>query len=133
MRDRDRDCGRCLGRHVSRPKCADEVRTGDTKTKKSLAQLIRRSRAAREGAVLLPKHLDSRVALGHLAQGSAVARARCLEVARMFHLERKLSAQYRPSCFFSFVPREVCLRGVVSIECGLQAETLGGVEYRCFV
>jgi hypothetical protein len=58
---------------------------------------------------------------------------RCLEVARMFHLERKLSAQHRPSCFFSLLLREVCLHGVVSIECGLQAETLGGVEYRCFV
>jgi len=105
----------------------------EIRKRKRLAQLIRRSRAALEGAVLLPKHLDCHVALGHLAQGSAVARARCLEVARMFHLERKLSAQHRPSCFFNFVPREVCLRGVVSIECGLQAESLGAVEYRCFV
>jgi hypothetical protein len=47
----------------------------EIRKRKSLAQLIRRSRAALEGAVLLPKHLDSRVALGHLAQGSAVARA----------------------------------------------------------
>jgi hypothetical protein len=51
----------------------------------------------------------------------------------MFQLARKLSTQHGPSCFFSFVPCEICLHGVVSIECGLQAESLGAVEYRCFV
>ena len=104
----------------------------EIRKRKRLAQLIRRSRTALEGAVLFAKHLDSRVALRHLAQPLR-ARTRCLEVVRMFHLARKLSAQHGPSCSFGFVPSEVCLHGVVSIECGLQAESLGAVRHRCFV
>jgi len=51
----------------------------------------------------------------------------------MFRLARKLDAQHGPTCFFGCVPREVCLHGVMGIECGLQDENLGGVGHGCFV
>jgi hypothetical protein len=53
----------------------------------------------------------------------------------MFRLERKLNAQHGPTCFDGFVPREVCLYGVVGINLkrGLQEENLGGLEHGCFV
>ena len=51
----------------------------------------------------------------------------------MFRLAHELGAQHGPTCFFGFVPREVCLRGVVGIKCGLQMENLGAVGYGYFV
>ena len=85
----------------------------------SLAQLIRRSRAALEGVVLFAKHLDGHVAFTQSAQFGHRVCMRRFEVTCMLCLVRELGAQHGPACFFRLVSREVCLRGVVGIEGGL--------------
>ena len=65
---------------------------------------------------LFAKHLDDRVAFTQSAQLGRRARMRRFEVMCMLRLARELGAQNGPACFFRFVSREVCLRGVVGIE-----------------